>query len=172
MIEYRDHHHFPGVRILHPTIKTPHTLFSFIPYHPFWLPLRGVFCGCYKANWMNWDVKYTSLIHFFIFRNPREASSRSWIFLFSLVYEGMYVFMCVFVYVCHTSWSNEKQYWPEIWYTNSPRPYLKTSFCFFEKITLKAVSLEKLMRHIDFCLFQSISRFYSHWSFLAVMFDK
>ena len=28
---------------------------------------------------------------------------------------------------------NEKRYRPEIRYTNSPRPYLKTGFCFFPK---------------------------------------
>ena len=31
---------------------------------------------------------------------------------------------------------NEKRYRPEIWYTYSYRPYLKTGFCFFEKMTL------------------------------------
>ena len=33
--------------------------------------------------------------------------------------------------------------------THTPRrPYLKTAFLFFEKVTLRTVSLEKLLRHI------------------------
>ena len=39
--------------------------------------------------------------------------------------------ICVFIYVLHASWPNEKQYRPKIWYTFSQRPYLKTFFFFF-----------------------------------------
>ena len=37
-----------------------------------------------------------------LYQNPREASSRSRIFLISLKY------MCLCVYLCHVSWPNEK----------------------------------------------------------------
>ena len=50
---------------------------------------------------------------FNFFHNPREASSRSRIFLISLVYVCIY--LCI--YVCHISWPNEKRFRPEIWYT-------------------------------------------------------
>ena len=50
--------------------------------------------------------------------------SKSRMFLISLVYVCIYLFM----YVCHASWPNEKRYRLEIWYTHSPRPYLKTAF--------------------------------------------
>ena len=62
-------------------------------------------------------------------QNPREASSRSRIFLISLVF----VCFCVFIYLC----------------TYSHWPYLKTSF-FFEKTTMTTASLEKLPCHVDF----------------------
>ena len=75
--------------------------------------------------------------------NPRDASSRSRIFLFSLVYVCMYLF----IYVCHASWPNEKQYRPEIRYTHSPRICLNT---FFSKNgTLRSASLEKVPFHLD-----------------------
>ena len=44
--------------------------------------------------------------------NPCEASSRSRIFLISLVY----VFICACTYMCNVSWPNEKWYRPEIWH--------------------------------------------------------
>ena len=69
------------------------------------------------------------------YQNPREASSRSRIFLNSLVY--VCVCMYLLIYVCHVSWPNEKRYRPEIWYTYSHRPYLKIFFCFFEKMTIE-----------------------------------
>ena len=58
------------------------------------------------------------------YQNPCDASSRSRIFLFSLVY----VIMCV-------TWSHllVKWYRPETWYTHSPSPYWKRFFCFFRK---------------------------------------
>ena len=69
--------------------------------------------------------------------------------------------MCVFIYlgiyVCHASWPNEKRYRPEIWYTHSPRPNLKTAF--FEKVTLRAASLEKLPCQVDFPHISSIAFF-------------
>ena len=85
-------------------------------------------------------------------QNPREASSRSRIFLFSLV--NMCVCWSVYtVPFCH----DEKRYRPGIWYTDSPRPYLKTFFfCFLEKVTLRAANLEKLPRHVDFPHISSI----------------
>ena len=68
-------------------------------------------------------------------------------------------FLCVYVsfYVCHASWPNEKRYRPEIWYTHSPRPNLKTAF--FEKATLRAASLEKLLCQVDFPHISSIAFF-------------
>ena len=59
--------------------------------------------------------------------------------------------------VCHASWPNEKRYRPEIWYTHSPRPNLKTAF--FEKVTLRAASLEKLPCQVDFPHISSIAFF-------------
>ena len=92
----------------------------------------------------------------FFFQNPREASSRSTIFLFSLVYVCMYVF----IYLCHASWGNEKRHRPEIWYARSPRPYLKISFLFFsKKVTLRAANLEKLPCHVDFPHISSFALF-------------
>ena len=41
------------------------------------------------------------------------------------------IFVYLFVYVCHVSWPNEKRYRPEIWYTYSHWPYIKTGFLFF-----------------------------------------
>ena len=82
-----------------------------------------------------------------ICQNPREASSRSRIFLISLIYVCIYVLhLCISV----TPPANEKRYRPEIWYTYSYRPYLKTGFLivFFEKMTPRATSLEKLPCHV------------------------
>ena len=80
------------------------------------------------------------------YQNPCEASSRSRIFLFSLVN----MWLCLSV--CTAPFGHkEKRYRPEIWYTHSPRPYLKTSFFLFfsKKVTLRDASLEKLLRHVD-----------------------
>ena len=63
------------------------------------------------------------------YQNPREASSRPRIFLNSLEY----LFVYLFVYLCHASWPNEKRYRPEIWYSYSHWSYLKTGFLFFSK---------------------------------------
>ena len=63
------------------------------------------------------------------------------------------------MYLCHASWPNEKRYRPEIWYTYSHNPYLKSGFCFFEKMTLGAASLEKLPRHVVFPHISSIALF-------------
>ena len=70
--------------------------------------------------------------------------------------------ICVysFKYLCHASWPNEKRYRPQIWYTYSHRPYLKTCFfVFFEKNALRPISLEELLRHTDF----SIIIYYIKW---------
>ena len=55
------------------------------------------------------------------------------------------------MYLCHASWPNEKLYRPENRYTYSAGPYLKlVLICFFEKMILRATSLEKLPCHVDF----------------------
>ena len=59
----------------------------------------------------------------------RRAAGRGK-FLFLLVYVCMY--LCV--YLCHASWPNEKRYRPEIGYSSSHRPYLKTVFFFVSSI--------------------------------------
>ena len=41
--------------------------------------------------------------------------------------------VCGLVYLYATSRPNEKRYRLEIWYTHSPRPYLKTGFLFFRE---------------------------------------
>ena len=43
--------------------------------------------------------------------------------------------ICVYLFIClcHVSWPIEKRYKPEIWYTYSHRPYLKTCFSDFSK---------------------------------------
>ena len=83
------------------------------------------------------------------YQNSREPSSRSRIFLNSLLY------LCI--HVCHVSWPNEKRYTPEIWRTYSHWPYLKTFF--FEKISETAASLKKLPCHVDFSHIFSIALF-------------
>ena len=73
------------------------------------------------------------------YQNPREATSRSRIFLFSLVYA------CIVA-----SWPNQNCYRPELWYTRSPRPHLKTNYLFFfEKMNVRAACLEKLTCHVN-----------------------
>ena len=59
-------------------------------------------------------------------QNPREASIRSRIFLMSLLYVGISLFVSRLL-------AKRKRYRPEIWYTYSHRPYLKTGFLFFRK---------------------------------------
>ena len=62
------------------------------------------------------------------YQNPCEASSRSRIFLFSLVN----MWLCLSV--CTAPFGHkEKRYRPEIWYTYSHWPYLKMFFLFFRK---------------------------------------
>ena len=74
------------------------------------------------------------------------------------------IFTCicvyVFIYVCHASWPNDNRYRPEIRYTHSPRSYLKTDVLFFEKTTLTAASLEKLLCHVGFPHISSIALFH------------
>ena len=96
-------------------------------------------------------------------QNPGETSRRSRIFLFSLLY------MCIYVFIFVTSWPNEKLSRPEIWYTRSPRRHLKTGFCFFEKVTLRAESFEKLPCHVDFPHISSITLFYLYSSWFIFM---
>ena len=89
-------------------------------------------------------------------QNPRKASSRSRIFLFSLV--NMWVCTALFGH-------NEKRYRPEIRYTHYSRPYVKTVVwhgffaylldcfflsLFFRKVTLRATSIESFSHHVDF----------------------
>ena len=105
--------------------------------------------GKFSRRWYN-SVN-SRAAHILFFQNPREASSRSRIFLNSLVYLCISVIVCVCIYVCHVSWPNEKRYRPEIWHTYSHWPYLKTFFfCFFDQITVTTASLEKLPCHVDF----------------------
>ena len=66
-------------------------------------------------------------------QNPREASTRSKIFLFSLVNMSVGLSVCGFVCLYGTSWPRDKRYRLEIWYTHSPRANLKTGFLFFRK---------------------------------------
>ena len=91
------------------------------------------------------------------FQNPREASSRSSIFLIWLVYVCIYLCIYLCIHVCHVSWPNEKRYTPDIWRTYSHWPYLKTFF--FEKISETAASLKKLPCHVDFSHIFSIALF-------------
>ena len=66
----------------------------------------------------------TMMIHF---RNPREC-----VFFNSLLYMWVCDSVCLSVYTAPFG-HNEKRYEPEIWYTHSPRSYLKTGFLFFRK---------------------------------------
>ena len=76
------------------------------------------------------------MIHL-VYQNPCEASSRSRIFLYSLVN----MLVCESVFTTHFG-HNEKRYRPEIWYMHSPRPYLKMGLYFFlKKVTLRAATL-------------------------------
>ena len=88
-------------------------------------PFIVLFKAWFKEDWFIYqnpsDAAY--------FQNPRETSSRSRIFLISLAYVCMYLFM----YLSHASWPNEKRYRPEIWYKYSHGRYLETGFLFFRK---------------------------------------
>ena len=57
---------------------------------------------------------------------------------------------CGSVNLYGSSWSKGKQYRPEIWYTHSLDHIQKQAFCFFEKVTLMAASLEKKPYRMDF----------------------
>ena len=73
---------------------------------------------CWFKNWKkptsNENIRQNKKLDFvpspFCCQNPREARSRSRIFLISLVY------VCICVCVFHASWPNEKRHRPEIWY--------------------------------------------------------
>ena len=72
------------------------------------------------------------------------------------------VYLCIYLYMyfCHASWPNQKRYRPVIQYTYSHWPYLKRFFfCFFEEMTQRAASLEKLACHGDFLHISSIAFF-------------
>ena len=64
------------------------------------------------------------------YQNQRDVSSRPINFYF---YSFVYLTVCVFNFLCHASWPNQKRYRPEIWYTFSPRPYLKMGIFVFSK---------------------------------------
>ena len=65
------------------------------------------------------------------FQNPREGEQPiKDIPNFTCI---SFCYKYLFMYLCHVSWPNEKRYRPEIWYTRSHRPYLKTGFLFFRK---------------------------------------
>ena len=78
------------------------------------------------------------------FLNPRDASNRSRIFLFSLVYVCMYVF----IYLCHASWPNEKQQRHIL-----PQALSKNGFfCFFEKNPRKTAVSRGFSVYLLHCL--------------------
>ena len=52
---------------------------------------------------------------------------------FTCICVYLFIYVCVFIYLCHVSWPNDKRFRPEIWYTYSHRLYLKTGFLFFRK---------------------------------------
>ena len=75
------------------------------------------------------------------------------VFFYFLVYMLVYQFVGLFT----TPLRNKNRQRLDIWYTASFRSYPKKNF-FFEKLTMRAVSLEKLLSHGDFqplldCLF-------------------
>ena len=103
------------------------------------------------------SVKKLFLLLFRVeYQNPHEASSRSRIFLNSLVYLCMYLF----IYARHVSWPNEKRYRPQIWHTYSHWPYLKTGFFVFSiKSPWRPLASKKLPCHVDFPHISSIALF-------------
>ena len=88
------------------------------------------------------------------FQNPREATSRSRKFIFSLVNVSVGRLVCG---LYGTSWPNETRYRPEIQSPHSPIPYLKIGFRYFEQTTLRRASLEKLSCHVNFSHISSIA---------------
>ena len=89
-------------------------------------------------------------------QNPREASSRSRIFLFSLV--NMWFCWCVFLSVQRLLATTKKDTDPKFG-THTPQYHIWV-FCFFEKVTLRAASLEKLPCHMHFPHIFSIALFF------------
>ena len=71
----------------------------------------------------------------------------------------MCVYLCMVVCICVTPPGQTKNDRDLKFRTHSHRLYLKTSFFLFEKITLRAASLEKLPCHVDFPHISSISLF-------------
>ena len=68
-------------------------------------------------------------------------------------YSYFHLIICLCIYVCHATWPNQIRYRPQIWYTYSHRPYLKmVFFCFCEKMTLRAASLENCRVTWIFCI--------------------
>ena len=88
-------------------------------HSPWQYPKTGVLF--FRKTWHNvtLDLKDCSVTWIFSisrrlpcncnFQNPREASSRSRIFLNSLVYLCIWVCIYLFIHVCHVSWPNEKR---------------------------------------------------------------
>ena len=72
-------------------------------------------------------------------------------------YTVLYVLVCLLVCVTPPG-KNEKL--PEISYTHSPRPYLKAFFVFFGKETLKAASIKKPPRLVEFPHISPIALFF------------
>ena len=72
--------------------------------------------------------------------------------------EDIPIFTCKYVGLCICTalfGYSQKIYKHEICYPHSPRTYLKTGF--FEEVTLRAASLEKLPCHVDFPHISSIT---------------
>ena len=95
------------------------------------------------------------------FQNPREASSRSRIFLFLLVCMCVYVFIYFCIYLCVSRLLAKRK---TILTQNLAQTLSQTTskiayFVFFEKVTLKAASLEKVQCHGDFPEISSIALF-------------
>ena len=83
------------------------------------LPRYQMIVG-FLRHWPGFSRK--EMTQYLKYQNPREVSSRSRIFIISLVYVGI----CIFIYLCHVSWLNEKRYRPEIWHTHTHRPWTMT----------------------------------------------
>ena len=63
----------------------------------------------------------------------------------------IFTHICESFRLCHALRPNKKRYRHEIWYTHSPRPYLKKCFFhFFKKVTPCAARFEKQPHHVDF----------------------
>ena len=88
--------------------------------HSPWAKFKTFFSK--KWAWSQPEKIVTSC--WFLQINMRRAAGRG--------YSYFHSHMCVSMYnVFHASWPNEKRYGPEIWYTHSTLPYLKTVFSFF-----------------------------------------